>query len=760
MLTALAALALLTTHLLPGLLVVYGLGLGRSSFERWAAAAVLGGPVAAALYLLSLVSGSSSLYWALVVVVDVSAIVVFFLARRPAHEHGRPSRKALLCLMILVAVVVAAYLLTTGYLFRPDAEGNLLLDRVLQRDTLYHIGMARSLLSSYPPELISFSGVTVVYHAGYHLQVAAWARFFGIDVLDGIYRLGAVWSLGLLILSAFVLGRRFTRSDAGAVATAVLIFGAGLGFMFFSSPHADWWSLVFMDVTMVSVFLPNPLLPALPLLFVGLACLDDYLADGDRGALVGSAMGLIPLLFIKVFLGAQVLAAVTLAAMVVRSNRLRYAAVALCLISLFLLVPMFLSGGGNTAVGLRPLEIVRYSMEKLGWEEAALALTDILHNLGWAVAATLTWFIGFMGLRLIGLRALLRDVSCPSASVRSPMAYAILIGFFAALVFRIAPAEATGLSRLEAINDVVWFAAQSGILLWFWTAEIVVSFARKSAGRRIVAVAAVALLALPCTVQHFVHKTSWGVDVVPARVVEATGKVAEHSFPGDVWVEPLNRVRPSVVAYLAGRPVVHDSYVGYEYMFVPRDEYRYRRHAVAEFWRTNDPAYVSWFFDRYAVTGVFATPHVPLPEAGSGQVNLIFSNEAARLYDVGKSSDAGSITTPARLPIGPRGLRYFGAGWSEPAGSPRSRRLLLGNAELFVPRPSAEPLSLELELDTPHVGGTIYFGGGREELAPEQETVLVTWPGAEEPGLHRLEIEWRGSRPLVVKRIETVLGQP
>jgi hypothetical protein len=665
----------------------------------------------------------------------------------------------LIGLFVLIGIVEATYLLTTGSSFRFDSEGNLLIDRALQRDTLFHIGMVRSLLSSYPPELLSSSGVTVAYHAGYHLQVAAWARFFGIDVIDGIYRVGEVWSIGLLMLTAFLLGRRFTRSDTGGMTTAVLIFGAGLGFFFSSAPHADWWSLLFMDVTLVSVFLPNPLLPALPLLFVGLACLDDYLEGGDKRALVGSALGLIPLVFIKVFLGAQILGAVALAAVLVRAKRLRHAGIFLCLVSLFLMVPVLLAGSGNTAVGLRPLEIVRYSMEKLGWEEAVRALTDIGNNVVWAIVATGAWFIGFLGLRLVGLRALLRDVSHPRVSVRTPMAYATLMGFFAALIFRIAPAEATGLSRLEAINDVVWFAAGSGILLWYWTAETVYSFARRSTRRVLVAVAGVLFVALPCTVQHFFYGISLGADLIPARFVEAARKVEELSSPGDVWVEPLNRVRPSLVAYLAGRPVVHDSYVGYDYMFVPREEYQYRRHSVAQFWRTDDPAYVSWFLDRYAVKGVFSTADVPLPEACRDQVDTIFSNGAVRLYEVvEKSSDSGVISMPARLSLEPRGVRYFGKGWGGPMGSPRTRKLLPGKAEIFVPRPSDVPLALELELGTPHAGGTIYCGGGQEELGPEHETVLLTWPGVNEAGLHRLEIEWHGPRPLVVKRIDTVLG--
>ena len=86
-------------------------------------------------------------------------------------------------------------------------------------------------------------------------------------------------------------------------------------------------------------------------------------------------------------------------------------------------------------------------------------------------------------------------------------------------------------------------------------------------------------------------------------------------------------------------------------------------------------------------------------------------------------------------------------------GSPRIRRLFPGKAELYLPRPSGEPLAVELELGTPHAGGTIYFVGGQAELKPEQETVRLTWPTVSESGLYRMEIEWRGSRPLEVKRI-------
>jgi hypothetical protein len=69
------------------------------------------------------------------------------------------------------------------------------------------------------------------------------------------------------------------------------------------------------------------------------------------------------------------------------------------------------------------------------------------------------------------------------------------------------------------------------------------------------------------------------------------------------------------------------------------------------------------------------------------------------------------------------------------------------------------PLTLEIEFETPHAEGVIDVGGGPLEVGPEQETVQLTWPETPESGLQRLEMEWSGPRPIVVTRIDTVLGQ-
>lgn len=762
-LAARAFVALLTAHLLPGWLVVSSLGIGRSRLERWVMAAVAGGPVAAFVYWVSLVSGESALYWLALGAIDVAALVVWYRIRGERGEAGA-TRRTLFGLVVFVAIVAIAYHVTTGTLFRLDDDGVLLLDQALQRDTLFHVGMVRSLLASYPPEVLSCSGFEAAYHVVYHLQVAAWSRFYGIDVLDGVVRIGMEWSLVLLILSGYLLGLRFARSEWAGFLTAVLLFGAGLGFMLTSSPSVDWWSLTFVDVALVSVLLVNPLLPALPLLFCGLLCLDDYAGNGRRGVLVGCALFLVTLFRVKVFLGAQVIGGVVLAGLFLRrgnTKRMRIAAGFLALGALPLLAPLVLGAGtGNTAIGLRPLEIVRYSMEKLEWGQSVQALADLGQGnvspeaLGVAAMATLVWAIGFLGLRLVALTGWATDVLSPSVPVRSSMAFSVLLGFPIALLIRIAPAEATGLSRLEAINDVIWFAAQSGILLWFWTAETLVRFAERSQLARVIAAAAVLAFALPCTFQHFVYKSSLGVDKVSAEAVAAARAAQELSAPGDVWVDPPSRVRPSLVAYLAGRPVVHDGYVGYDYMFVDREELEFRRHAVAQFWRTKDPAYVRWFIEFFDVRGVWVTRDVRLRRAVKGQVELVFDNSTTRLFRTQETTERFlELMTPTHLPLGLNGAPYFGKGWGKP-GSRRVRDLRPGSAMLYIPVQEGREVILDIGIEAPHPEGQLTFGEMTLALGREQSSIRLALPRFGATGLQQVGLQWEGPRSLTVERIQ------
>ncbi|HEY7820237.1 MAG TPA: hypothetical protein VIG29_18585, partial [Vicinamibacteria bacterium] len=432
LLAARSMAALVLAHVLPGYVLVNLLCLGRSRLERFVMASVFGGAISAVAYRISLAPDAPAVYVVSLAVVDLAAL--WLLWRRPFITPARDGlpRAHLAILLLLFSVLAGAYSFTTGYYFRLDREGSFPLDPAFTEDALFHASLVESLQHSYPPELFSFAGERAVgYHVGYHLQLAAWQRFFGIDRYDGLYRIGVLWSLLLLILSSYLFGSRFSGSGRVALASTALLFGGGLGFLFFRAPGANWWSLVFMDATLVSLFLINPLLPSLPLLFVTLICLDDYLRDGRRGPLIGAALGLAALFAVKQLLAAQLLAGAVLAAALARirgEGRGHRAALALALVS----VPIFLNalwsaGQSNTTVTIRPLEIVRYSMETLGREGLADAIEALERGGGIpaalpaAAAATALWFVGFLGVRLAAFPRLLQDARSPELSLRKSL---------------------------------------------------------------------------------------------------------------------------------------------------------------------------------------------------------------------------------------------------------------------------------------------------------------------------------------------------
>ena len=746
MLFLLALLALTVAQFLPGLVIVKLLDIGRDREECYILSAVLAGPITATVYLVTLLADWEPLYWILIGNLGLLAVVVPWRRKR---SFGWP-RAARIALATLLVVLFVPYFLTTGSLYRIDANGTMLLDRALQTDVLFHLGVIHSLESAYPPSLLSLSGQPIGYHVGYHLQLAAWARYFGISAFDGLIRVATVWQVALLVASAFMLARRFTERLSAHVVAPVLVFGAGFGFAFFFRPSVDWWSLVFMDATLVSIFLSNPLLPALPLLFAGLSLFDDYTRGSGRGVLVGSVVCIAFMLVVKMFLGAQVLAAMGIAAIVSwRDARMRVAFVALALASLPLLAHTFLAAGGsNTSIGLRPLEIVRYSMEKLDWNAAIQALASVgrfeLSVGAWALAAvaTLTWGVGFLGVRLVGLGACVKDLWRGATPLRRTMAWFVAIGFPLALVFRIAPSESEGLSRLESQNDVLWFATASGVLLWFWTADAL---------RRSSATVIVILLALTATVQHFVYAASLEPDRIAASRVRSAQAAGMLSGPDAIWLDPLDRSRPSLLPYISGRAVVYDPYVGYDYMFVGRDEIAYRRHAVAQFWSSGDPAYRAWMLDHFDVDFVWEQGGDVAPLRG---LEPIYSDEAEHLYRVRDRAFRPPIVemkTPATIPLGNRGSPYLGVGFRR---ADRVRRLASERrAFLYLPRAEARSLRMRLRVDARHGGGELVVEGRRVPVELASTTIDVELSPREVSGLHAIAVEWRGERPLTILEI-------
>jgi hypothetical protein len=746
-------LALGLAHFLPGLLVSKLLGLGRCTEEGLVIALVLGGPITALLYLLVLLTGIEAVFW-------ISATVCGLLALgvRPRRRLARAwSFASIGWLSSVLVLVLVPYFLTTGSLYRVEGSGELVLDRALQRDALFHLGIVRSLETSYPPRLLSVGGEPIGYHSGFHLQLALWSRLFGIAPEDGLIRLAPALQIALYVLSAYLLARRLFEDETARRLSTILVLASGFGFLFFFRPSVDWWSLAFMDWALVSIFLPNPLLAALPLLFVGLALLHDYQESADSGALAGGVFAISFLFAVKMFLGAQVLAALFLGTLSSRFDRRALTSFGAAVLgsSPFVLATLFAAAGSNTAIGVRPLEIVRYSMEKLSWEPAIAALVQVGalapsgEALLLAAVATLLWLFGFLGLRALGLPHVARDLSSRSF-FSSTLAWFSVIGFPLSLLLRVAPAEAEGLSRLEAVNDAAWFVAASGIVLWFPAARAL------SKAPLPIGLLVAAALALPATAQHFVHAASLGVDRLGAEQVEAAREAERVSSPSSIWAEPPDRSHPSLLAYFAGRPTVHDPYVGYDYMFFGRDAIDYRRHALAQFWATDDPAYLAWFLDRFRVEYVWrsrplhpSSKELLLPMFGNEEVSLARVEEAAVRREL-----AVPLSTPESIPLGGRGQPFFGRGWQRNDRKAAREIPPQETARLYLPLERA--IVLELTVDSPPGSGALSVDGNGPILT-EGESVRFAVPKPQTRGLAVLEVAWRGSSSLVVREIRAAV---
>jgi FkbM family methyltransferase len=744
-----AGFALLAAHLLPGLLLVTLLRLEVSVLERWVFAAVLGGPVSGVIYGVALVAGAPFLYWVLLAVTGTAALTL-----RPGRPPALPQGRALLGLLLLFSALGGAYLLTAGRLYRLDPEGSFRIDRAFAEEPPFHARIVEALQSPDGEISTSTAPRAMPYHMGHHLQLAAWERFFGIDPYDGILRVGLIWWLGLLVFAAYLLGQRFGGSPAVALGAAVLLFGGGLGVLARDRAEGSAWSLPFVDASIVSILPFDPLLPALSLFFVGLVCLDFYFGRAHRGFLAASLFAFVALFSVKALLAAQLLLSVVIASALARRDdpdRIRRTAWVFGLASApFLALGAFLFQDSNVLFGIRPLEIVRQFAESVGCCELGEVFEgrSILSRWGGILAVTALWLAAFLGLRLLAAPGVFRGAFSRSGSLRSTLSWFVLIGFPLALLLRIAPAEPGGR------NGSFWFALQSGVVAWFFTAETLARYARRSGKSLALATSAAVLLALPAAVQYFASR-AWVSNVaiaIPRAEAEAASAGRALSQPDEVFVAPPLRGRPSPFLVLGGRPVVDDSFVSVARAASPLD-LPLRRHAAAHFWSSSDPAYGAWFLSRFNVRWIYNPREVLSPQASGRWANPAFANDGATIYRVGPVPDL-PLRIPERIPLGGRGASFFGEEWGPPEGRPRFRRLKPGAAALYLPTNEARALHVELSLATPHASGRLSLGNLGVELAAQADRAELVVPSDEaRRGLSRQELLWTGADPLPITAV-------
>lgn len=474
------------------------------------------------------------------------------------------------------AVLVVLLALTQYPGNRLSAEGSFLLDPFVAFDTAFHVGLTRELTIGYPPQLPGVAGFPVGYHLGTDLVRAAALRWAGVDPYDTISRFDVTLGALALLLAVRAAARAVGASSFAVALAGWTLLATDFSFAFAANPQAHWWADLLRGNVLVSLFLANPVVPALAMALGALVALRRHENDEGRGWLaIAAALGAaVP--FFKVFLGAHLLLGLGVAALL-RPGRWRAlaAAAAPCLLATAALA--FGRGAETVVVRPAPLDLVAVTRETLGLDPlSGVALA------GWALA----WLAASLGLRMLGLPAAVRALMHGPA-VSAALAAMALAAWPLGLLFRVSAPEA--LAGQRVINDAAYLIEEGGPLLWIFTALALAELA--AAGRRRPMVLAMAAaLALPSTVHFVVKKAMLAPDPVPAGMVRAVQAVAAASRPGDVVMQRSGGRYPPLPVVLFGRRVPYERFTPYLTQFASAEALERRHEMVYRFFRTTDRA--------------------------------------------------------------------------------------------------------------------------------------------------------------------------
>jgi hypothetical protein len=361
--------------------------------------------LAAACYGLALVAGLPWLFPLAVIALDLS-LLQGGLRRAPG-----PSLRG--ALPAIVAAV--AFLAATEYgENRPTDDGAFAYDPVLADDAAFHVGLTHELSFAYPPQVPGLAGFEMSYHVGASLVRAAALRYAGVDPYDALSR-----GDNTLFAIALVLALR-------AIAHALGGGGLAVGFAGFAPLLSDlsylaagrgveWWGSLFEGGTgLVSLAHANSLVPALALALGALVCLERHrVGGGGAGLALAAGLAAASAQF-KVFVGAQLLGALLVAAALAGARR---ATLAVALPLAAVTTGLVFGGGGEAMqVLLDPLAIVQHARFDLGLDAAAGA---------GLVAWTALWLAVSLGVRLAGVPEAIRGLASGRDATVAHAAFAL-----------------------------------------------------------------------------------------------------------------------------------------------------------------------------------------------------------------------------------------------------------------------------------------------------------------------------------------------
>ena len=501
--------------------------------------------------------------------------------------------------IIALGIAVLAFLpfYYTNFTLRPDGT----MRAYPVPDIVLHIAIANELTHTVPPQAPHFAGHPLSYHYGMDVAVAMFAAATRLSTPDLALRFVPTFFLILTMLSVFCFSRNWLRSGYfGALVVFLVFFGEDLSFIpgLLLGQDLDW-SLRYFSVppAVLPLFYTNPILLGVGLLFAGLLCLQHYLQERRGAWLFLSALLFVALVEVKIFTAAQIMCSLGVAALLYlfayRNFDLFKVAACTAALTVPLIWPVLLKNKAEANVVMRfePGLYVAQAMEAIGIKDRFTGW------LGFAAVALPIYLIGTLGLRVIGLPAILHAIFRPNAksALRFILAIFVVIGLLIALMFSITPA---GWSfRYNPVSGT--FLVQSKYVAWLFAVEILQTAYRWSVGRGVyssVAATAIGVIAIglsvPSTLQHFIYWRNpdhlfgsgkpFGKQLqnYDAEILGVTDFLAKDGQPGDVvlcgdeMLTPiLSLTKSRVPSGLFAQAAVAQS------------DYTHRESAVKQFWK-------------------------------------------------------------------------------------------------------------------------------------------------------------------------------
>src|SRR5262245_28908520 len=511
----------------------------------------------------------------------------------PSRDRSTLVLAGVLALGIIGLAVFPVYY--TNFKWQPD--GTMRVYPV--PDVLFHIAIANELTHTVPPQAPLFAGHPLSYHYGMDLAVAMFARATGLSVRDLTVRFVPTLFVSLSMLSIFCFSRNWLRSGYFAALVVFLVFfGADFSFIpgLLLGEKGDWSLRYFSAPAVVTLFFTNPILPGLGVLFAGLFCLDHYVRARSRAWLLLTALLFVVLMEVKTLMAAQLMCSLALAAVVyliIFSNADLFkigASTAIAAIPLLSWVLLKNKSSAHIVTKFEPWLYVSHAMQTLGlshWLSGPLTF---------AVVALPIYLVGCLGLRVIGLPAILTAIFRPKSggAVRFLLGIFVVIGVVIALTCSFTPEGWT--FRYNPISST--FLVQSEYVAWIFAVEVFQAFYRWAISRRIYPAFAAggimptaATLSLPSTVQHFViwrgpdqffgSGKPFGRQLLSydLQTLAAMDFLQADAHPGDVVLSVDNLNAPVLALTRCRVPVGY-----FSYGLVARSEYTRRETAEKKFW--------------------------------------------------------------------------------------------------------------------------------------------------------------------------------